>query len=267
MPKRRGHGKGSVYQRKDGRWTGYIRTEKGEKKYFYGSTRKEVQDKVRAALNEKERGTLATGPNPLLKDFLLEWLETVCKPPYRAPQTYISYRSVIKVHIVPEVGHLKIRSLTARHIQNLYAKKIREGAGPSTIEQMQKVFSGSLNSALQWEMVSTNVASKIKTPKGEQREIIPLTEEEAKVLLETARGHRLEGMILLGVTLGLRLGEITALKWKNVDLDARTLTVKLTVSHIPSMSHVEKDPKTRSSRRKIDLPDVVVQTLRQQHDE
>ncbi|EFH90812.1 tyrosine-type recombinase/integrase [Ktedonobacter racemifer] len=267
MPKRRGHGEGSVYPRKDGRFAGYIRLEGGKKKYFYGNTRKEVQDKVRAALNEKERGTLATGPNPLLKDYLPEWLETVCKPPYRAPQTYISYRSVISKHLIPEIGHLKIRNLTARHIQNLYTKKIREGAKPATIEQMQKVLSGSLNSALQWEMVSTNVASKITTLKGEQREILPLTEEEAKVLLETARGHRLEGMILLGVTLGLRLGEITALKWKNIDLDAHTLTVKLTVSHVPSMSHVEKDPKTRASRRKIDLPNAVVQTLRQHYDE
>jgi integrase len=80
MPKRRGHGEGSVYPRKDGRFAGYIRLEDGKKKYFYGSTRKEVQDKVRAALNEKEQGTLATGPNTLLKDYLPEWLETTYEP-------------------------------------------------------------------------------------------------------------------------------------------------------------------------------------------
>lgn len=268
MPKgkRRGNGEGSVYQRQDGRYTGYIRTEKGQKKYFYGSTRKEVQDKVRAALNEKEQGILATGPNMLLRDYFPEWLETVCKPPSRAPRTYVAYRSVISKHLIPEIGHLKIRSLTTRHIQELYAKKLREGVKPTTLEQMQKVLSGSLGSALRWEMVSKNVASKVSIPKHEQREIIPLTEEEARVLLEAAQGHRLEGMILLGVTLGLRRGEITALKWKDVDFEAHTLSVKHTVSHVPFMSYVEKDPKTRASKRKIYLPDVVIQTLQQHYE-
>ncbi|EFH90683.1 tyrosine-type recombinase/integrase [Ktedonobacter racemifer] len=267
MPKRRGHGEGSVYPRKDGRFAGYIRLEGGKKKYFYGSTRKEVQDKVRAALNEKERGTLATGPNPLLKDYLPEWLETVCKPPYRAPSTYLHYRSAMKKHIIPEIGHLKIRNLTPRHIQELYAKKIRDGAKPPTIKLMHEVLSGSLNSALQWEMVSKNVASQVTVPKGVQREIVPLTEEQARVLLEIARGHRLEGMILLAVTTGLRRGEITALKWSDIDFDARLLFIKHTVSHVAFMGYVEKEPKTRAGKRTIHLPEAVIQTLQQHYSE
>lgn len=267
MPKgkRRGHGEGSVYQRQDGRYTGYIRLDAGKKKYFYGSTRKEVQDKVRAALNEKELGVLATGPNVLLRDYLPEWLETVCKPSVRA-RTYANYRSVLNRHLIPAFGHLKIRSLTARHIQNFYAKRIAEGNKPGTIDAIHNVLSQALSNAVKWELVSRNVATQVTLPKGPGREIMPLTEEEAKRLLEVARGHRLEIMILLAVTTGMRRGEITALRWKDIDFETGLLYVKRTVGQVPYMHYVENEPKTQAGKRKIYLPKGIMKALQEQRE-
>ena len=62
MMANRGHGEGSIYQRKDGRWTAAITLENHKRKTFYGKTRKEVQDKLKVALHEQQQGTLATGP-------------------------------------------------------------------------------------------------------------------------------------------------------------------------------------------------------------
>src|SRR5436305_13993751 len=82
---RRGHGEGSIYQRKDGRWVASITLEGlgCKRKMFYGKTRKEVQEKLRVALNEQKQGTLATGPQQTVKQYLEHWLEDVHRPTLR----------------------------------------------------------------------------------------------------------------------------------------------------------------------------------------
>ncbi len=72
---RRGHGEGAIYQLKDGRWAASITLEGRKRKTFYGKTRKEVQEKLRVALNEQKQGILATGPQQTVKQFLEQWLE------------------------------------------------------------------------------------------------------------------------------------------------------------------------------------------------
>jgi integrase len=78
--KQRGHGEGSIYQRKDGRWAASITLENRKRKTFYGKTRKDVQEQLKTALHEQQQGTLATGPKQTVKQFLEQWLEEVHKP-------------------------------------------------------------------------------------------------------------------------------------------------------------------------------------------
>src|SRR5579864_4135413 len=101
---RRGHGEGSISRRKDGRYQAAITLENHKRKYFYGKTRKEVQDKLNAALLEQKQGTLATGPQQTLKAYLEQWLEQVCKLT-RRPNTYRAYRSAINCHLIPALGY------------------------------------------------------------------------------------------------------------------------------------------------------------------
>src|SRR5258707_7143216 len=119
---RRGHGEGSIYRRKDGRWTAAITLENHKRKTFYGETRKEVQDKLNAALHEQKQGMLATGPQQTLKAHLEQWLEQVCKLTMR-PNTYKSYRSAISHHLIHALGHIKLQKLTIGDLQAFYAEK------------------------------------------------------------------------------------------------------------------------------------------------
>src|SRR5258708_12186566 len=81
MPrKRRGAGEGSIYKRKDGRWAASISLGSRRRKTFYGKTRQEVQEKMKQALYEQQRGTLVTGKQTRVADFLTQWL-TQLKPP------------------------------------------------------------------------------------------------------------------------------------------------------------------------------------------
>ena len=119
---RRGHGEGSISLRKDGRYQAAITLENHKRKYFYGETRKEVQDKLNKALYEQKQGTLVTRPQQTLKAHLERWLEQVCKLTMR-PNTYKSYRSAIHYHLIPGLGHIKLQKLTIGDLQAFYAEK------------------------------------------------------------------------------------------------------------------------------------------------
>src|SRR5437763_2978270 len=123
---RRGHGEGSIYQRNDGRWTAAITLENHKRKTFYGKTRREVQDKLNAALHEQKRGMVATGPQQLLKTYLENWLEQVYRPTVK-PVTYQMCASMVKNHLVPTLGYIPLQKLTPEKVQALYTQKLNDG--------------------------------------------------------------------------------------------------------------------------------------------
>src|SRR5258708_25852850 len=98
MPrKRRGVGEGLIYKRSDGRWAASISLGGRRRKTFYGNTRQEVQEKMKQALYEQQRGTLVTGRQTRLADYLNQWLDERKKPVLK-PLSYVVYRDVLDLH-------------------------------------------------------------------------------------------------------------------------------------------------------------------------
>src|SRR4030095_9256888 len=99
MAKKRGRGEGSVWERSDGRWTGYVtcawQDGKQTKKHFYGKSQKEVLDKIAAARNHQRQGVTLTSSSSSLKDWLEAWLRN-CEPPTVKPKTYLAYESIVR---------------------------------------------------------------------------------------------------------------------------------------------------------------------------
>src|SRR5215472_2949640 len=108
---RRGHGEGSIYLRKDGRWAASISLGGRERKTVYGKTRKEVQEKLKVALHEQQQGKLVTGPRQNVKQFLAYWLEDVQRPSVRL-RTYQRYEMQLRRHILPAIGNMQLSKLT-----------------------------------------------------------------------------------------------------------------------------------------------------------
>jgi integrase len=94
--------------------------------HMYGKTRKEVQEKLKRALHEQQQGTLATGPQQMVKQFLEQWLEDVHKPNIKQA-TYETYRERLSKHILPVLGNIPLQKLTAQQVQALYGRKVKEG--------------------------------------------------------------------------------------------------------------------------------------------
>ena len=258
---RRGHGEGSIYQRKDGRWVASITLEHRKRKYFYGDTRREVQEKLKVALHEQQQGMLATGSQQSLKVYLENWLEQVYRPTVR-PNTYKQFRSIVHHHLIPAFGHIAVQKLKAERIQAYYAQKLKEGLSPRSIAVIHAVLHSALENAVKWGLVSRNVSKLVTRPRFERYESQTLTGEQAMKLLEVAKGSRIEALLLVALTTGMRKGELLALRWGDLDLEKGVLYVQRTVSRIPGRGYMESEPKTKSSRRRIMLPVVAIEALK-----
>jgi integrase len=251
---KRGNGEGGISRRKDGlymaRYT--IQTATGAKrKAVYGKTRKEAAEKLTKALADRDMGLVFEGENRTLAAFLDGWLDGTVKGSVKAT-TYESYERLIRCHIRPELGRHKLKSLAPDHVQALYQRKLDSGLAPGTVRQIHSVLSRALDQAVKWGLVPRNVCKATTPPKPDSEEIKPLDAQQARQLLKAASGERFEALYVLAVTAGLRIGELLALRWQDVDLEASgaTLRVRRTKSTAKSgpVFTTPKNGKGRSIR-------------------
>ena len=259
---KRAHGEGSVTHRKDGRWMTSMTLENGSRKYFYGDTQKEALEKLREAQHQQKQGTLATGKAQTLRVYLDRWLEDAHRTSLK-PSSYADYRRVIDKHIVPVLGHIQLQKLTPQHIQSFYAKELKAGLSARTVNKYHALLHKALDNAVRWNLVARNVCDVVTKPRETKYEIQPLTEEQARKLLDTVRGNVLEGIITIALTTGMRRGELLGLKWEDIDFKGKNIVVRRSVTYVNKVGVVELEPKTQKSRRKIMLPDFAIEVLKQ----
>jgi integrase len=116
------------------------------------------------------------------------------------------------------------RELPARSFEK------RRTLSPASVRLIPGVLSGALKQAVRWQLITTNPANATKRPKQSQREIKPLSTAEAKRLLAAAEGDRHEGLYVLALSTGARIGELLGLRWSDLDFDAGTLRIERTRS-------------------------------------
>ena len=256
------HGEGSIYQRKDGRYVAALRVE-GKRKVYYGKTYKEAQEKLQQALYEKRQGILATGPQQTLEQFLSHWIEHVQKPAVFL-RTYVCERGRLYNHVIPVLGKLRMQQVTPEKLEMLYALLQQEkGLKGATVNKIHTILHKAFDYAVRRNLLVRNPCDLAIPPRAEQFAIQPLDEEQAKRLVEAVRGDLLlEGLITMTLTLGLRRGEVLGLKWSDIDFVNKSLSIRRSAGHIGKHGIVEKEPKTKSSVRKIALPDFLIDVLK-----
>lgn len=270
MMTKRGNREGSIFQRKeDKKWVASITLDNGKRKVFYGKTKKEVTEKLIKARSEQQQGMLITAPEQTLAQFLADWLETTQKESIRA-RTYERYEEIVRLHVVPILGHHQLQKLTAQHLQTFYTRKRQEGLSATTIASFHNVLHKALDRAVKWSLVPRNVCELVTPPRRERFEVQTLTVEQTRQLLKAAHGHYLEALFHLALATGMRRGELMGLKWQDIDFATGTLQVRRTLSRIPSKLSAERgrgfeeaEPKTKKSRRSIVIAPFAMETLKQ----
>jgi integrase len=265
---RRGHGDGSIYQRRDGRWAASISLEGGKRKTFYGKTRKEVQEQLKKAQHEQLQGTLVTTPQQKVEQFLTHWLEDAHKQSIRL-RTYERYEEILRLHLIPGIGHHPLQKLTPQHLQAFYKQKLEEGLSSTTVASFHNVLHKALETAVRWNLVARNVCSLVTPPRRRHYEIQPLSIEQVKRLQSVIHDHRMEALFLLALGTGMRRAELMGLKWQDLDFALGTLQVRRILTRVPTKaragqgpSYVETEPKTDRGRRCLFLPSFVLEALK-----
>ena len=262
MSKKRGNGEGSITRRKNGGWMAQyaVHTAEGRKrKTLYGKTRQEVAAKLAKALSDREGGLTFDAGSLTVSEYLDRWLADSVKDTVRQ-RTWERYEQIVRVHIKPTLGRIKLKGLTPAHIRGLYREKLDAGLSPRTVQYIHTTLHKALKDAVGDGLIPRNVTEAVRAPRPAKKEVRPLSPDQARTFLEAARGDRYEALYVLAVTAGLRAGELLGLKWEDIDLDVGTLAVRRTLSEARSGRFFEA-PKNGKGRS-IKLTRQAVEALR-----
>ena len=261
---KRGQNEGSIHQRSDGRWVAVVslgwKDGKRDRKYLYGATRREVAEKLKQTLHDQQQNLPIPSDRLTVAQFIDRWLADVVKPTRQAT-THKQYADHVRLYIKPAIGRKVLSRLTPEDVQSMMRDRLDAGLSPRTVQDFRGTLRTALSRAVKWGLVTRNVATLVDAPRIEHVERKMLTPVEVRRFLDAAKGDRLEALYTVAVALGLRQGECLGLKWDDVDLDARSLMVRRSLARYDGKLHL-KEPKTASSRRRIDLPEVAVTALR-----
>lgn len=186
------------------------------------------------------------------------WLaDQTCKP-----QSLLKYRAVVK-HIVGRLGDRQLRTLEPRDVEEL-ARDLRDLLDPGYVRLMVSLFRRVLRMGVRLGFLLANPADaaepKYRTVRKDKPE--PLTHEEVRTFLGYVKENRPEWypFFVTAIWTGMRVGELLAMKWENVDWEARTYTVRENLARDRTFG----EPKTPESQAAVPLTPSVLETLRQQ---
>jgi len=194
------------------------------------------------------------------------WLADYVKPNVR-PKTYETYRSCLTNHIVPYFGKELLSELDAIRLQKHFALlqrcggTNRQGLSPTSVRTVRRYFSMCLDEAIRvGGLLDTNPVKQTKPPKAEKVEIVTLTQDEIKVLIEEAGKlehgflrNMLPVLIRLALSTGMRQGELFGLQWSDIDTENCCINLKRTLTYPKGKGAVLQEPKTSTGRRKIPI--------------
>ena len=210
------------------------------------------------------------GGDMTLKDYILRWQEVYDKNQSR-PTTYAAHGYIFKNHILPGLGDIPLSELTAEQVGDFLEERKRfggyrpespeySGLGEHTMRHIHRLLQQCLDQAMRDGLIAENPARAFHYPKPKKVSANVLTPAEVEDYLDAAERMGHLPMFLLALTAGLRQGELIALKWSDLDVKERTLTITEKRS-VERRELVEYGDETRT----ISLTEEVVELLRLEH--
>ena len=282
MAKKRANGEGNIRKRKDGRWEGRYtagydaKTGKRIIKNVLGKTQAEVKEKLKRALEETNGLDISRAADEYtVASWLRTWYELYAKPNVRTA-TANRYQLIIEQYTVPRIGNIKLKKLTTRHLQKLYKELLEsgrihvgknqdKGLSTTTVHSVHLMLHCALDRAVKERLISRNPCEDCIVPKPRKLDMKILPPEHMKAYLEAADRRGLLPMFYLELVSGLRKGELVALRWDDLDVKSKTISVSRQYVRNPDGSLELTRPKTENSIRLVSIPQTAVDLLIQEH--
>lgn len=283
---KRANGEGTVRERSNGSWEARYTDPDGGRHSLSRPTRKAAGEAMREAQDRARQGVRPLPASTTVADWLELWLAD--RERALRPATVHSYRETCERYIVPNIGRIRLDRLTPEDVgamirtleaQSVHRPAPRPGqAQPAprplsarTVRYSVNVLRIALSRAVRSRRLPVNVAGPeyVDAPKAVPHQLHPLTAAQVRAFLESVHGNpaaeppvppdRLEALYVAALGTGARQGELLALTWADVDLDARTIRIRHTLER---NTRTVAEPKTPGSRRTLSLAPSVVSALR-----
>jgi len=258
MGKKRAHGEGTIFQDSRGYWVGEITLPNGKRKRKYSKTQKVVKDWLHIEREAIKSGLWIGDDRITISELLDRYFNDVALHTLR-PKTIESYESIIRLHLKPEIGNVKLAALTPAHLQTLYSKKINSGLSKRSVQYIHAVIHRALKQAMKWGLTVRNVADAVDAPKVKKTAPTTLTQAQIATLLDASDG-RMKAILILAITTGMRQGELLGLHWQ--DISGSEIHVQHTTQTLYKQGIVISEPKTEKGKRSITLPEIAINALR-----
>jgi integrase len=223
-------------------------------------TKAEAQRQMAIILAGVAQGTHIDPNNQTVGDFVEHWLTTEAKPNVSA-KTLEGYDQLLRKHLLPRCGLVKLQQLNAGHLKGCYAFMAESGLSGRRQLHLHRVVFRMLKHARQWGAVHQNVADLIDAPTAASEEIEILTPAQVQTVLESLKGRTLHPIVALALGSGARRGELLALRWSDLDFDKGTLRIERAVEQTTQRTAI-KGTKTKHGRRTLTLPAATLDVLR-----
>lgn len=259
----------NIYKRKDGRWEGrYKNGFKADGKTRYSSVYGASYSEVKAALTTKraEQKSDCLKCNFAFKELSDLWLESIAHSVKES--TYMNYSMKLEKHIIPYFGAIRYEKLTIKIFNDFIADKLSAGLSQRYVSDICRVIK-SITKFARLKLGYSDKAELLSLPKCEKKERQMLTAAQQNLLtnylLKSVSPSNL-GIFISAVT-GMRIGELCALKWSDIDLEKRIITVTKTMQRIKNIGGktatkiIITPPKSKTSAREIPVPDVLYSYL------
>ena len=178
-------------------------------------------------------------------------------------KTFTRYEQLLRKHLCARVGSVPLQKLRPADLQAIYTAMAKAGLADRTRLHLHRVVSTMLKHAAQWGVIARNVATMVDAPRVKASELEILSPEQLKAALASLRSPELRTIADVALGSGLRRGELLALRWQDIELDAAVLRVEQAVEQTKRGGIVIKAPKTRHGRRAVSLAPATVAVLRE----
>jgi integrase len=171
-------------------------------------------------------------------------------------KTYEGYGGMLRLYLSPALGGVPLRDLTPLHLQDLYSGLLARGLSGGTVLNLHLVLVQAFGQAARWGLVAVSPAAGVQPPRPRRPEMAVVDAPLAERILGAVCGTSFELPVAMAICTGMRRGEILGLRWKDLDPDYSVAHVRRSLQTTGGALRFE-EPKTRRSRRAVDLPETL----------